>query len=284
MAPMRLMITGAAGMLGQDVAAVAEAAGHTAISFPRAQLDISDPQAVDDAVRGARPDAVVNCAAYTNVDGAETEEALAEAINGAGAGAVAAAAAAAGAWAVHVSSDYVFDGTKTQAYLESDRVGPLSAYGRTKLAGERAVAAAAPDSHTIVRSSWLFGAGGPCFPATILRLAAERDELSVVDDQVGCPTFTGHLAGALVRLASEDRMPGVLHVAAGGQCSWYEFAQEIVERGGHDCRVVPGKSADLGRPAPRPAFSVLRSERGAPELPDWRDGLTEYMSAAVPAR
>jgi dTDP-4-dehydrorhamnose reductase len=280
---MRLMVTGAAGMLGQDVEAAAAAAGHTAIAFARAQLDITNEAAVAAAVAGARPDAVINCAAYTNVDGAESEEELAEAVNGAGAGAVAAAAASAGAWTIHVSSDYVFDGAKTEPYLESDPVRPLSAYGRSKLAGERAVAGAAPDRHTIVRSSWLFGAGGPCFPATILRLAAERDELSVVDDQVGCPTFTGHLGEALVRLATDDRVPGMLHVAASGECSWYEFAREIVERGGHDCRVVPGKTADLGRPAPRPAFSVLRSERGAPELPDWREGLAAYVSAAVAA-
>jgi dTDP-4-dehydrorhamnose reductase len=284
--PMRLMITGAAGMLGQDVAAATEQAGHTAIAFSRAQLDITDVDAVAAAATGARPDAVINCAAYTNVDGAETEEELAAAINGAGAGVVARAAADADAWTIHVSSDYVFDGCKREAYLESDPVGPLSAYGRSKLAGELAVAAAAPESHTIVRSSWLFGAGGPCFPATILRLAGERDELSVVDDQVGCPTFTGHLADALVRLATSDRVPGVLHVAADGECSWYEFAREIVERAGHDCRVVPGKTADLGRPAPRPAFSVLRSERGtsAPVLPHWRAGLAEFISAKVPAR
>jgi dTDP-4-dehydrorhamnose reductase len=284
MAPMRLMITGAAGMLGQDVVAAAQALGHEPLSLPRAQLDITDTAAVAAAVAPSRPDAVINCAAYTNVDGAETEAELAHAVNGRGAGVIAATAARAGAWTVHVSSDYVFDGSKREPYLESDPVGPLSAYGRSKLAGERAVAEAAPDSHTIVRSSWLFGTGGPCFPATILRLAGERDELSVVDDQIGCPTFTAHLAGALVRLATVDRVPGTLHVAAADQCSWFEFAGAIVELSGHHCRVVPGKTADLGRPAPRPAFSVLRSERGAPGLPHWRDGLAEYTTAAVPAR
>jgi dTDP-4-dehydrorhamnose reductase len=184
---------------------------------------------------------------------------------------------------VHVSSDYVFDGAKPSPYLESDRTGPLSEYGRSKLAGELAVVQAAPGAHTIVRSSWLFGLRGPCFPATIIRLARERDELSVVDDQVGCPTFTGHLAEALVTLA-EAPPAGILHVAAAGQCSWFEFATEIVGAVGAACEVRPGTTADLARPAPRPEYSVLRSERGAPDLPDWREGLAEYMAAGVAAR
>jgi dTDP-4-dehydrorhamnose reductase len=181
----------------------------------------------------------------------------------------------------------VFEGSASEPYVESDPVGPLSAYGRSKLAGERAVADAAPQSHTIVRSSWLFGASGPCFPATIMRLAAERDELSVVDDQVGSPTFTGHLAGALVRLAEpEHRLGGIVHVAAAGRCSWFEFAREIVSRAGAECSVKPGSTADLGRPAPRPAFSVLGTERepDAPRLPDWREGLAAYMSLTVATR
>jgi dTDP-4-dehydrorhamnose reductase len=284
---MRLLITGAAGMLGHDVCEIAGAAGHELSAFPRAQLDVTDATAVDDAVAGARPDAVINCAAYTNVDGAETDSALAEAVNGRGAGNVARAAAAAGAWTIHVSSDYVFDGLAREPYVESDPVGPISAYGRSKLSGERAVAEAAPGRHTIVRSSWLFGASGPCFPATIMRLAAERDELSVVDDQVGSPTFTGHLAGALLDLAGRSpRLVGIVHVAAAGRCSWFEFSREIVSHAGLECDVKPGTTADLGRPAPRPAFSVLGTERGsdAPRLPEWREGLAEYMSLTAAAR
>ena len=184
---MQFLITGAAGMLGLDLAAAATAAGHQVRAVPRAELDITDPDAVMAALAGASVDTVINCAAYTNVDLAERSEQAACAVNGEGAGNVARATAAAGAWTIHVSSDYVFDGTKREPYVESDPVGPASAYGRSKLAGEQAVAEAAPDTHTIVRSSWLFGAGGPCFPATISRLAAERDELSVVDDQRGCP-------------------------------------------------------------------------------------------------
>jgi dTDP-4-dehydrorhamnose reductase len=222
---------------------------------------------------------VVNCAAWTNVDGAETSPDDALAINGEGAGNVARAAAAAGAWTVHISSDYVFDGTKHSPYVESDVVGPMSSYGRSKLAGEREVAVEAPGSHTIVRSSWLFGAFGPCFPATILRLAGERDELMVVDDQVGCPTFTGHLAAAMVDLAARPARPvGIVHVAGGGDCSWYEFAREIVARAGVSCEVRPCSTAQMPRPARRPAYSVLRSERDAPVLPDWKHGLAEYAA------
>ncbi len=278
---MRVLITGAAGMLGRDLTAAATVAGHELVALPRAELDITDRDAVDSAVRGTRPDVVFNCAAYTNVDGSETDVATAFAVNGAGAGTVARSCAVAGAWMIHVSSDYVFDGAKRDPYLESDATGPLSQYGRSKLAGEHAVAEAAPCAHTIVRSSWLFGAAGPCFPATILRLAAERDELTVVDDQVGAPTFTGHLASALLALGAE-RPPGIAHVAGGGQCSWYQFATAIVDAAGLDCVVKPGRTEDLARPAPRPAYSVLRSERpGAPQLPDWREGLAGYLAAAV---
>ncbi|MGH2885682.1 MAG: dTDP-4-dehydrorhamnose reductase, partial [Solirubrobacteraceae bacterium] len=238
---MRLAITGAAGMLGQDLLAAAQAAGHEVLAFPRADLDITDTAAVSGVLADARPDVVINSAAWTNVDGAETDEAAARAVNGTGAGNVARAAAACGAWTLHVSSDYVLDGGKRSPYLESDPVAPLSTYGRTKLAGEAAVASEASGRHTIVRSSWLFGTGGPCFPATILRLAAERDELKVVDDQIGCPTFTGHLAGALVELAArpagEDRPAGIVHIAAGGSCSWFEFAREIVMGAGVTCEV-----------------------------------------------
>jgi dTDP-4-dehydrorhamnose reductase len=279
---MRVLITGAAGMLGTDVERAARAAGHETIALSRSELDITDRGAVADAVGDSGPDVVINCAAWTDVDGAETEENAATAVNGLGAGHLARAAADAGAWTLHVSSDYVFDGTKDRPYLERDATGPMSAYGRSKLAGELAVAQAAPGRHTIVRSAWLFGVSGPCFPATIMRLAAERDELTVVDDQVGCPTFTGHLAPALIELAAQ-RPPGFLHVACADHCSWFEFAREIVSGAGLDCKVKPGKTADLQRPAPRPAYSVLGSERGAaaPALPTWREGLRTYIAARM---
>jgi dTDP-4-dehydrorhamnose reductase len=265
-------------MLGQDVRAAAFAAGHIPVSLSRAELDIDDAEAVAIAIAAQAPDVVVNCAAYTKVDDAESDPEAAQAINGAGAGHVASAAAAAGVWAIHISSDYVFDGTKMSPYLESDPTGPNSVYGASKLAGEIAVEAAAPDAHTIVRSSWLFGTGGPCFPATMLRLARERDTLKVVDDQIGCPTFTGHLANALVRLAEQPQL-GVLHVAAAGQCSWFEFARATLAGVGSRTVVSPCTTTEFPRPARRPAYSVMRSERSAPELPSWQDGLDTYLKA-----
>jgi dTDP-4-dehydrorhamnose reductase len=281
---MRILITGAAGMLGHDVRRATEAAGHEALALSRAQLDVADPGSVSAAIAGTAPDAVINCAAWTDVDGAEARFADALAVNGAGAGNVARAAAAAGAWMVHVSSDYVFDGAKATPYVESDATAPLSAYGRSKLQGELDVVEGAgrgrvreADGYTIVRSSWLFGAHGPCFPRTILRLARERDQLNVVSDQIGCPTFTGHLAPALVRVAS-DRRPGRFHVAGSGYCSWFEFATEIVAAAGAECEVRPITTEQYPLPAPRPAYSVLSSERDAPLLPDWRTGLSDFMS------
>jgi dTDP-4-dehydrorhamnose reductase len=274
---MRILITGAAGMLGVDVARAVEQAGHETVTLTRAQLDVTDRAAVAELVGGARADAVINCAAWTDVDGAESEPDRAQAVNGDGAGNVAAAAASAGAWIVHVSTDYVFGGDKAAPYVESDAAEPVSAYGRSKLDGERAVAAAAPSRHTIVRTAWLFGPGGRCFPKTILRAASQRPELSVVRDQIGCPTLTGHLAGALVTLAAQ-RTPGILHVAAAGQCSWCEFATAIVAAAGVDCSVRPISTSEYPLPARRPANSVLVSERGAPRLPDWRAGLEQFMS------
>ncbi len=276
---MKLLITGAAGMLGTDVQA-ASVGDHEVVALSRAELDISDRDAVHAVVAAAQPDAVINCAAYTNVDGAESDPDAAAAANATGPGFLAEAATKAGAWIVHVSTDYVFDGTKTSPYVESDPTGPRSVYGSTKLLGERAVAIAAPDRHTVVRSSWLFGTGGPCFPATMLRLAAEHDTLTVVDDQRGCPTFTGHLAPALVRLATEQDRHGVLHLAASGECTWYEFAVEIMHATNTNVEVRPITTDQFPRPAPRPPYSVLRSERpGAPSLPDWRDGLSAYLAA-----
>lgn len=274
---MRTLITGAAGMLGCDVRAACERAGQEVVALARSQLDIADSAAVRTAIASARPDAVINCAAWTDVDGAQRNEALALQANGAGAGNVAAAAAAHGAWTIHVSSDYVFDGRKSSPYVESDPVGPLSAYGRTKLAGELEVARAAPDAHTIVRTSWLFGAGGRCFPKTIMRLAAEREAIDVVADQVGCPTYTGHLAGALAQLATQQPA-GVLHVACSGHCSWFEFAREVVLVAGAGCEVRPIASEQYPQPARRPSYSVLGTERGAPALPDWRRGLHDFAS------
>jgi dTDP-4-dehydrorhamnose reductase len=246
------------------------------------EVDITDAPATEEVVRAAAPRAVVHCAAWTDVDGAESQEATALAVNGDGAGNVARAAAAHGARVVQVSTDYVFDGTKGEPYVEDDPPGPLSAYGRTKLAGEQAVAAATPD-HAIARTAWLFGAGGKNFVDTVLRLAADRDELPVVADQVGSPTWVGHLAPALLDLAEGDGR-GVFHVTASGVCSWCDLAAEAFAQAGAACRAVPTTSADFPRPAPRPALSALRATRaGTPVLPPWQEGLAAHLASRVRA-
>jgi dTDP-4-dehydrorhamnose reductase len=280
-----MLITGAGGMLGQDVRSAAQAAGHQIVALSRGELDVSNAPAVDAVIADAAPEVVINCAAWTDVDGAESQYEAALAVNGAGAGNVGRAAAAAGAWTIHISTDYVFDGRHIEPYLESDPTSPASGYGRSKLAGENELAAAAPDRHTIVRTSWLYGLAGASFPKTILRLARERETLNVVDDQEGCPTFTGHLGAALVNMAAGAPPRGVLHLAAAGQCSWFEFAREIVARAGLECDVSPCTTAEFPRPAPRPAYSVLRSELAdAPVLPHWREGLREFLAGVeVPA-
>jgi dTDP-4-dehydrorhamnose reductase len=271
-------------MLGLDLCAAAKARGEDVVALSRAELDVTDEAAVAAVLGTTAPEVVFNCAAWTDVDGAESEPEAALAVNGAGAGNVAAAAAAQGAHVIQVSTDYVFDGSKTAPYVESDPTGPRSRYGIGKLAGERAVALAAPGSHTIVRTSWLFGTGGSCFPKTILRLARERDELTVVADQLGCPTYTGHLAEALLTLA-RTRPAGIIHVAGRGECSWHELATAIVAAAGLTTPVLPGRSADLKRAAPRPAYSVLGTERAheVPPMPHWQEGLNAFMEQGVAA-
>ena len=275
---MRLLVIGSAGMLGRAVAADAARLGHDVVALARRDLDITDEAHVARVVAAVEPEAVVNCAGWTDVDGAETNEAQARRVNGDGAGHVARAAAEVGARVVHVSSDYVFDGSKREPWLESDPVGPLQAYGRTKLAGERAVAGASAE-HAIVRTAWLFGAGGHNFVETMLRLAATREQIPVVADQRGTPTWTGHLAPALVELAERRGDAGLFHAAGSGQCSWYELAVEILHRSGSACRVLPTTSERFPRPARRPAYSVLGTEREPGiVLRPWQDGLAAYLA------
>jgi len=275
---MRLLVTGGAGMLGQAVAAVATRLGHDVIALSRADLDITDAAHVRRVIAAAEPRAVINCAAWTDVDRAETAESVASAVNGDGAGNVARAAAESGARLVHVSTDYVFDGSKRTPWVESDPVGPIGAYGRSKLLGEEAVAAAGAD-HAIVRTAWLFGAGGRNFVDTMLALGTERDEVDVVADQVGSPTWAAHLAEGLVEVAERRGDVGVFHAAGAGACSWYELAVEVFARAGVRCRVRPTTAEQLSRPAPRPAYSVLGSERdAAPVLPPWQEGVAGYLA------
>jgi dTDP-4-dehydrorhamnose reductase len=299
---MRLLVTGAGGMLGCDVLRAARRAGHEPIGLDRAALDVTDARAVALAFSRESPDAAINCAAWTDVDGAETCRDQAYAINAGGSGNVARAAAHAGVPLVHVSTDYVFDGEaphdatgSPRAYLESDPTGPRSVYGESKLAGEGEVLAASP-RHAVVRSSWLFGVDGPNFVATMLRLAAEREatrsgatgpsptnpvapSVRVVDDQIGCPTWTGHLAPALIGLL-ERGVGGLTHLAGAGHVSWNGFAKETFRQAEVDCRVERATSAEMARPAPRPAWSALESERDdVLALPSWQDGLAGYLAA-----
>jgi dTDP-4-dehydrorhamnose reductase len=268
-------------MLGQDVVRAAEAAGDDVVALARGDLDVTDERAVAAALSDEPVDAVINCAAWTDVDGAEADPDGADAVNALGAENVANAAAHVGARLVHVSTDYVFDGDRSAdepAYVESDAPGPRSVYGASKLAGEEAVAAAG-GSHAIVRSSWLFGVGGRNFVATMLDLGADRAEVTVVEDQIGSPTATAHLAPALLALARDDDACGVFHVAGAGRCSWHDLAVETFRQAGVACRVLPCTTAEMPRPAPRPPFSALASERDdAPLLPPWQQGLTTYLA------
>jgi dTDP-4-dehydrorhamnose reductase len=274
---MKLLVTGAAGMLGRDVLLAAGNAGHDVVGYGRVELDVTNPETVARRFELERPDVVINCAAWTDVDGAETAEEAAFAINGKGAGNVAAAAAEIEARVLHVSTDYVFDGAKGAPYVESDQPAPRSAYGRTKLAGEEAVVAA-NKRHFIVRSAGLYGIGGRNFVETMLQLAQTRNEVTVVRDQVGSPTYTWHLAYGIVRLI-EGIEYGIHHMAAGGQCSWYEFAREIFEQASVECRVLSITSEEFGAAAPRPPFSALVSQREhAIRLPPWQDGLAGYLA------
>jgi dTDP-4-dehydrorhamnose reductase len=278
----KVLVTGAAGMLGRDVVREAEQAGHEVVRLTHEELDIADTRAVDRVMTAERPDALVNCAAWTDVDGAEENLEQATLVNGEAAGALARATAAIGCKVVYPSSDYVFDGSKEFPYLESDPVGPLSAYGKSKLSGEHETTALNP-RHFVVRSSWLFGVHGRNFVDTMLNLGRTHDEVVVVKDQLGCPTYTGHLAEALVRLVEWEEY-GVYHMAGAGECSWYEFAIEIFEQAGVECRVMATTTDMLARPAPRPAYSVLVSEREPTiRLPDWHEGLTAFLAERAEA-
>lgn len=274
---MRLLVTGAAGMLGQRVVADARALGHDVTGIDLPDLDLTDAEATATRIAALAPGAIINCAAYTNVDAAEEHEDVALRVNGDAAGNLARAAARIGARLVHVSTDYVFDGRKDTPWLESDPTGPLGAYGRTKLAGEEQVADAGGE-HAIVRTAWLFGAGGPNFCDTMLRLAEDRDSVSVVTDQVGSPTWAGHLSPALIELAERRGDVGIFHGVGAGQCSWNELTIELFERAGVNCRVLPTTSAEFKRPAPRPAWSVLGTERDpGVVLPRWEDGVQGHL-------
>jgi dTDP-4-dehydrorhamnose reductase len=250
-----VLITGAGGQLGTALAEVLPEAR----ALTRAEWDVAEPYPLE-----GRPELVLHAAAWTKVDDAESDPEGARRANVAGTRNV----VALGAPVVYYSSDYVFDGSKREPYVESDPTDPLGVYGRTKLDGEREVR-----EGWIVRSSWLFGWTGHNFVRTMLRLGAERDEVSVVDDQRGCPTYVGHPAEATREMFELPH-----GVAADGECTWAEFAEAIFEEAGHDCRIRRITTQEFGAPAPRPPYSVLRSEKGAPRLPHWRGGLRACLA------
>jgi dTDP-4-dehydrorhamnose reductase len=284
---MKLLVTGAQGMLGHDVRRVGERAGHELILVDLPELDITDESAVNALYERERPEATINCAAWTDVDGAESNRETAHAVNATGAGNLARAAAGIDSPLLHISTDYVFDGTppldgagQPRPFVESDATGPKSVYGETKLAGERQVLGAS-HLHTVARTAWLYGIDGPNFVATMLRLASEREAVQVVDDQIGSPTWSGHLAPAILGLL-ERRVSGLVHLTGAGSVSWNGFAKEIFRQAEIDCRVEAATSAEMARPAPRPAWSAMESERDdVLPMPDWRDGLAGYLAARI---
>lgn len=282
------LITGAGGMLGQDLVSLLRESGANVTAADRRTLSITDAAAVTAFVAQVRPDIVVNCAAWTAVDDAEAHEARALAVNGTGAASLATACAAVGARLIQPSTDYVFGGTSSRPYAEDDEPAPRTAYGRTKLAGEQAVLAILPDSGYVLRTAWLYGAHGPNFARTMIRLEAARPTVAVVDDQHGQPTWTVDVARQILLVAEAIPKAGVYHASSSGQTTWMGFARAVFELLGADPgRVTPTSSGELARPAPRPAYSVLGHDAwgraGLPALPDWRDSLERALPAIAAA-
>lgn len=276
---MKWLITGAAGMVGSDLRQALDLRGEDVVALSKKDLDITDSRLVQAAVSDAHPDVIVNCAAYTRVDDAESNERVANAINGSSVELLAQAANDAGALLVQPSTDFVFDGAKRTPYEINDRTAPLSAYGRSKLLGETAARHA--KRHIVLRTSWLFGRHGNNFVEAIRRqLGKAVDPLRVVNDQRGRPTYTPHLAEVIIRLVSGGAN-GFVHYADEPECSWYDFACAIVEELGAPAKVQPVSTSEFPRPAARPAYSVLSTERYEritgvrPE--SWREGLREYL-------
>ena len=277
------LVTGAGGMLGQDLVSALERCGEAVIGLSHADLDITDHAAVTSVLARNSPDVIVNCAAWTAVDDAEACEDQALLINGTG---VANVAAGCGPETrmVQVSTDYVFDGKATHPYSEADPPAPRTAYGRTKLAGERAVLNLLPGRGYVVRTAWLYGAHGPNFVRTMMRLERQQPHVDVVDDQYGQPTWTEDVADQIIALVTKDAVPGIYHATSSGETTWYSLACEVFGLLGADqARVRPTNSGTLARPAPRPGYSVLGHDRWAsvslPPIDHWQSRLR----AAFPA-
>lgn len=273
---MRVIILGASGLLGKDL--MREWSGDEVVGLCSTDVDIRDAEKVSETVARHRPEWIVLAAAYTDVDGCESHQDLAFAVNRDGAVHVAQAAKQSGAKLLFLSSDYVFDGEKTSPYETSDSRNPQSVYGRTKAEAEARLQELLPQC-CIVRTSWLFGTGGKCFPDTILKLAANRPALDVVNDQQGCPTYSVDLARGIIELCRQDAT-GIVHATNGGDCSWYEFAREIVGASGLKTEVRPVSTEQMPRPAKRPKYSVLSDaslKRYGIEMPTWQNALQRYL-------
>ncbi len=282
---MRALVTGAGGMLGRALVAALRRDGQKVVGLDRAALDITDRAAVGSAVRDIAPTVIFNCAAYTKVDLAETEPDAAFAVNAAGPLRLAEAAAERGAQLVHLSTDYVFDGFHPEPNPEWLPVSPISIYGRSKALGEQWLAARCPN-HLIVRTQWLFGAGGPNFVDTILRLASERPVLSVVSDQYGCPTYVPDLADGLLRLVQAGA-GGVVHLTNQGRTTWHGLAAYVLRRAGSPATVRPVSTGDFPRPARRPANGALAANAvralGLPLLRPWEEAVDAYLLTRAPS-
>jgi dTDP-4-dehydrorhamnose reductase len=279
----RWLVTGAGGAVGTDVVGVLKMYGENVVGCDRAALDVTSADSVQETLDDARPDIVVNCAAYTAVDAAESDEEAAFLVNADGPDLLARWCMNHRARLVHVSTDYVFAGRASSPYDEDTPVAPRSAYGRSKAAGERAVLSSGADGF-VVRTAWIYGAVGGNFVKTMTRLARERETVSVVDDQVGSPTWSLHLARGLVALGISDATPGIYHCTSAGEASWFVFARAVFAELGLDpARVEPTTTDAFPRPAHRPAYSVLSSRRwhaaGLPEMAHWRDALHEAFVA-----
>ncbi|MDR4949473.1 dTDP-4-dehydrorhamnose reductase [Neobacillus cucumis] len=276
---MRVVVTGAAGQLGKDVLRELTSRNHNAFGADRSQLDITIEADVMSYISEIKPDVILHCAAYTNVDAAETDEETAYQINALGTENLAKAAKQVGAKLLYVSTDYVFDGTASEPYETDQPTSPLGAYGRTKLAGEQLLQKHL-DRFFIVRTAWVFGIYGNNFVKTMIRLGKERGEVGVVHDQVGSPTYTVDLAKFMVELMETEKY-GIYHATNGGVCSWYEFAVEIFKQAGLDVTVNPLTTDQFPRPAKRPAYSVLSKkkieEQGLTPLRDWKEALAAYL-------
>ncbi len=276
---MKLLITGAGGQLGQELLAAARQMPFDVIGYARAELDIADMDQVQAAFSHVRPDFIIHAAAYTAVDDAETNQEKAYQINAYGARNVAVAAEQMGAKLCYISTDYVFDGEAAMPYREFDRLNPLNVYGKSKQAGEQLVQTLS-SRYFIVRTSWLFGQHGNNFVKTMLRLAQEKEQLQVVNDQIGSPTYAKDLAHFLLELITTDKY-GIYHATNAGACSWFEFAREIFQLSGDEVEVLPCATEEFPRPARRPKHSVLDNmamrTNGFQQLRHWRDALQEFI-------